>query len=116
MSENAKSETTNKTPLNYEVIDNTEQKRFEIHIDGHIAFEDYEFFTTSQGEKGIAYTHTEVPEELGGRGIAGYLAKSILDDAAAKNLRVKPICPYIKAYIDKHPEYQDNSVFHNTTP
>ena len=102
--------------LNYDVIDNTDEKRFEIHIEGYIAFEDYEFFTTSQGEDGIAYTHTEVPEELGGRGIAGYLAKSILDDAAAKNLRVKPICPYIKAYIDKHPEYQYNSVFHKATP
>ncbi|WP_350583141.1 GNAT family N-acetyltransferase, partial [Pseudomonas sp. HY2-MNA-CIBAN-0224] len=86
--------------------DNTEQQRFEIDVDGHIAFEDYEFFTTSQGEKGIDYKHTEVPEALGGRGIAGYLVKTILDDAAAKHLRVKPTCPYVKAYIDKHPEYQ----------
>lgn len=102
--------------LNYELIDNTEAKRFEIHVDGHIAFEDYDFFTTSQGEKGIEYKHTEVPKELGGRGIAGYLAKSILDDAAAKGLRVKPTCPYVNSYIDKHPEYQNNSVFHNATP
>lgn len=102
--------------LNYELIDNTEAKRFEIHVDGQIAFEDYDFFTTSQGEKGIEYKHTEVPKELGGRGIASYLAKSILDDAAAKGLRVKPTCPYVKSYIDKHPEYQDNSVFHNATP
>ena len=107
---------SDKPLLNYDVIDNTDQKRFEIHVDGYIAFEDYEFFTTSQGEDGIAYTHTEVPEEIGGRGIAGYLAKSILDDAAAKNLRVKPICPYIKAYIDKHPKYQDNLVSHKATP
>ena len=116
MSDMAKTDMKNKQPLHYEVINNTEKKRFEIHIDDKIALEDYEFFTTSAGEKGIEYKHTEVPEELGGRGIAGYLAKSILDDAAAKNLRVKPICPYIKAYIDKHPEYQDNSVFHNATP
>ena len=107
---------SDKPLLNYDVIDNTDQKRFEIHVDGHIAFEDYEFFTTSQGEDGIAYTHTEVPEELAGQGIAGYFAKSILDDAAAKNLRVKPICPYIKAYIDKHPKYQDNLVSHKATP
>ena len=102
--------------LNYELIDNTEAKRFEIHVDGHIAFEDYDFFITSQGEKGIEYKHTEVSKELSGRGIAGYLAKSILDDAAAKDLRVKPTCPYVNSYIDKHPEYQDNSVFHNATP
>ena len=116
MSENAKSDTTNRAPLNYKIIDNTDKKRFEIHIDGKIALEDYEFFTTSAGEKGIEYKHTEVPEELGGRGIAGYLVKYILDNAAAKNLRVKPTCPYVKSYIDKHPEYQANSVFHNAMP
>lgn len=107
---------SNKQPLDYEVIDNTEQKRFEIHIDDQIALEDYEFFTTSEGEKGIEYKHTEVPKELGGRGIAGYLVKYILDDAAAKGLRVKPTCPYVKSYIDKHPEYQANSVFHDSKP
>ncbi len=107
---------SDKQPLNYDVIDNKEKKRFEIHIEDHIALEDYEFFTTSQGEEGIEYKHTEVPKELGGQGIAGYLVKYILDDAAAKGLRVKPTCPYVKSYIDKHPEYQDNSVFHNAAP
>ena len=66
-------------------------------------------------KKGIEYKHTKVPGALGGRGIAGSLVKTILDDAA-KGLRVKPTCPYVKAYIDKHPEYQDNSVFHNAAP
>lgn len=115
-SDTAKSDAANKTLLNYEVIDNTDKQRFEIHIGDQIAFEDYEFFTTSQGEKGIDYKHTKVPDELSGQGIAGYLVKHILDDAAAKNLRVKPTCPYVKSYIDKYPEYKDNSVFHNATP
>lgn len=97
----------------YEIIDNKEAKRFEIHVDGAVAFEDYDYFTTDKGEKGIAYTHTEVPKELGGRGIAGYLVKHILDWAEDNNLKVKPICPYVKSYIDKHPEYQANSVFHD---
>ena len=57
-----------------------------------------------------------MPAELGGQGIASYLVKYILDDAVAKNLRVKPTCSYVKSYIDKHPEYKDNSVFHNATP
>ncbi len=100
----------------YEVIDNTEQKRFGICIGEQIALEDDEFFTTSQGEKGLEYKHTEVPEGLGGQGIVGYLVKHILEDAADKGLVVKPTCPYVKSYIDKHPEYQDNSVFHNTKP
>ena len=101
--------------MNNEVIDNKAQKRFEIHIDDQVAFEEYEFFTTSQGEKGIEYKHTFVPEALSGRGIAGYLVKVILDCAAARKLRVKPTCPYVKSYIDKHPEYQANSVFHGAT-
>ena len=98
--------------MNHEVIDNKNQKRFEIHIDDQVAFEEYDFFTTSTGEEGIEYKHTFVPESLSGQGIAGYLVKTILDNAAAKNLRVKPTCPYVKSYIDKHPEYQANSVFH----
>ncbi|WP_298738062.1 GNAT family N-acetyltransferase [uncultured Psychrobacter sp.] len=106
---------SNQGEMNYEVIDNKDKKRFEIHIDDQIALEDYEFFTTSQSEKGIEYKHTEVPKALSGQGIAGYLVKYILDDAAAKGLRVKPTCPYVKSYIDKHPEYQANSVFHDAT-
>lgn len=106
---------SNQGEMNYEVIDNKDKKRFEIHIDDQIALEDYEFFTTSQGEKGIEYKHTEVPDALSGQGIAGYLVKYILDDAAAKGLRVKPTCPYVKSYIDKHPEYQAVSVFHDAT-
>lgn len=104
---------SDKKSLDYEVINNTEQKRFEIHIGDQIALEDYEFFTTSEGKEGIEYKHTEVPKELGGQGIAGYLVKHILDDAKAKGLVVKPTCPYVKSYIDKHPEYQDISVFHD---
>lgn len=89
----------------YTVIDNTEQQRFEIHVDGYIAFEDYQHF-----DGGIAYVHTEVPPELSGRGIASFLIKYILDDAAAKGLKVKPVCPFVRAYIEKHPEYQANTV------
>ena len=106
---------SNQGEMNYEVIDNKDKKRFEIHIDDQIALEDYEFFTTSQSEKGIEYKHTKVPDSLSGQGIAGYLVTYILDDAAAKGLRVKPTCPYVKSYIDKHPEYQANSVFHEAT-
>ena len=85
----------------YEVIDNTEQKRFVICIGEQIALEDDEFFTTSQGEKGLEYKHTEVPKALGGQGIVGYLVKHILEDATAKGLIVEPTCPYVNFYIDK---------------
>lgn len=94
----------------YQVIDNQEKQRFEIHVDNEVAFEDYEFFTTDQGKKGIAYLHTFVPEVLSGRGIASFLIRYILDDASNKGLKVKPICPYVRAFIEKHPEYKANTV------
>lgn len=85
----------------YNVINNTELSRFEIHEEGHIAFEKYELF-----DGGIAYVSTVVPEALGGRGIATFLVKYVLDDAVAKGLKIKPICPVVKKYVEKHPEYQ----------
>lgn len=96
--------------MNYEVINNIEARRFEIHINGKIAFVKYDYFTTDQGDKGISYTHTEVPPELSGQGIATYLVKHILNDAAQQGLKVEPACSFVKAYIDKHPEYQANTV------
>ena len=72
----------------YTVIDNREKQRFEIHVESHIAFEDYALF-----EGGIAYLHTEVPPELGGRGIASFLIKYLLDIPPAKALKVKPVAP-----------------------
>lgn len=86
---------------NYEVINNSTLSRFEIHEEGQIAYEKYELF-----EGGIAYVSTLVPEALGGRGIASFLVKYVLDDAIAKGLKIKPICPVVKGYIEKHPEYQ----------
>lgn len=88
--------------MTYTVIDNTELNRFEIHANGHIAFENYERF-----DGGIAYVLTKVSDELGGRGIGSFLIKYILDDARTKGLKVKPVCPFVQKYIDKHPEYQD---------
>lgn len=90
------------------IINNEEKKRFELHTEGKIAFVDYKLF-----DGGISYTHTDVPPELEGKGIASQLAKYVLDYAAANNLKVKPYCPYINAYINRHPEYQANSMFHN---
>jgi predicted GNAT family acetyltransferase len=55
----------------------------------------------------ISFLHTYVPPELEGRGIAGQLARYALEHARANRLAVVPHCPYVRAYIDRHPEYQD---------
>lgn len=85
-----------------EVHDNAAKQQFELIVDGHTALAAYRL---KPGV--ISFTHTEVPKELGGRGIGSQLAKSALDQARARGLKVVPLCPFIKGYIDKHPEYAD---------
>jgi uncharacterized protein len=48
--------------------------------------------------------HTEVPEPLRGRGLANQLARAALDYAHFNQLKVIPVCPFIQAYLKKHPE------------
>jgi predicted GNAT family acetyltransferase len=85
-----------------EILNNETESRFELTIDGHTALVAY---TIEPGS--ITFIHTEVPEALGGRGIAGQLAKHALEHARAQNLAVVPQCSYMAAYIRKNPEYQD---------
>ena len=82
--------------------DNPERHRFELDADGHTAFSEY-------GRAGDVLTimHTEVPQALAGRGIGSALARGLLDLARARGLKVKPVCPFVAGYIDKHPEYAD---------
>ena len=94
--------------MSYTVIQNESTEQFEINLEGKTAFVQYELF-----DGGIDFLHTEVPKELEGKGIASALAKHVLDYAAANHLKVKPDCPFIRSYIDKHPEYQANSLYHN---
>lgn len=51
--------------------------------------------------------HTEVPDELEGSGIAARLVGWALDYSRKQGWTVKPYCPYVKAYIAEHPEYQN---------
>lgn len=84
------------------VKNNPAKHQFELIVDGHTALAAYRL------EPGvITFTHTEVPKELGGRGVGSQLAKGALDQARARELKVVPLCPFIKAYIEKHPEYAD---------
>jgi predicted GNAT family acetyltransferase len=84
------------------VVHNTAAKRFEISLDGRIAFSKYLLV----GEK-IVIEHTEVPMELEGKGIASRIVRTALDYARAQNLKVMPLCPFTAGFIHRHPEYQD---------
>ncbi len=54
--------------------------------------------------------HTFVPDEERGMGLAGKLAKAAFEYAQEKGLKVRPSCPYIEYYIEKHPEVKDYTV------
>lgn len=83
------------------VTDNRAEQEFEISLDGHRAFAAYQL----EGDT-IVFTHTLVPKKLEGRGIATKLIRAALDSARDRGLKVVPICPFVKAYIERHPEYQ----------
>ena len=53
------------------------------------------------------FTHTEVPRALEGKGVGNVLAKTGLEWARSEGLRVIPICPFVAAYIARHPDYAD---------
>jgi len=55
----------------------------------------------------LVFTHTEVDDAFEGQGVGSALARGALDQARTLGLPVRPLCPFIKAYIDSHPEYQD---------
>jgi len=84
------------------VRNNAAQNRYELEVDGHLAIAEYRL---RPGR--ISFTHTEVPDALEGRGIGSKLVRAALDDARARGLKVVPLCPFVKRYIDKHPDYRD---------
>ncbi len=91
----------NVNPDDVTVSNNEAEQRYEAHIDGRLAVIAYQ----RRGDR-IVYTHTEVPAELEGRGIAGKMAHVALEDARAQRLTVVPRCPFVASYIRRHPEYQ----------
>jgi predicted GNAT family acetyltransferase len=88
--------------MNNTVSNNPALRRYELAVEGHIAATYYEL---SGGV--ITFVHTEVPPELGGKGIGSKLIRGALDRVRADGLKVIAQCPFVKAYIEKHPDYTD---------
>jgi len=85
-----------------EVRDNPSLNRFELDVDGHMAIAVYR----RQGDTLLVH-HTETPTTLRGRGIGSRLVQGLLDNARARGLKVAPLCPFVRVYMDEHPEYAD---------
>lgn len=85
-----------------DVIDNSERSRFELAVDGQLAFADYRL----AGDV-VSITHVETPVALRGGGVAGRLMAGALAIVRERGQKVKPVCPYAVAYIQRHPLEQD---------
>ncbi len=85
-----------------QVVNNPEKYRFEIVSGAQVSRLDYRL-----GRDRIALVHTEVPDDLQGQGMGSALVVTALDYAKGNNLIVLPYCPFVAAYVERHPEWSD---------
>ena len=84
---------------------NAERQRFEILDAGRVIGKAaYKAYDGGASPERIFY-HTVVNEEYGGQGLAGRLATVALDETVSAGVGIVPVCPYIKKFLTKHPEY-----------
>jgi predicted GNAT family acetyltransferase len=82
--------------------DNTALSRFELDVDGGIAFVNYR-----RADGVLFLTHTEVPRHLRERGIGGQVVQATLEAARAQGMKVTPRCGFVARFIAEHPEFKD---------
>lgn len=85
-----------------DVIDDTEESRFELTTDDGVAFAAY-----TLDPPVVTFTHTIVPEPLQGQGIGTRLVAGALAIVRERGWRVVPRCPFVAAYMEEHPETRD---------
>jgi len=84
------------------VTDRPELNRYELAVDGEVAFLGYR-----RRDDHILLAHTEVPDAFRGRGYGGVLARHALDEARNASLQVIVKCPFVTAWLKRHHEYDD---------
>ena len=97
MSDTAETQTTDP-----ETTWNVDEQRYELRVGGDLAG----WIDTRRGSDGddevLALVHTEVLPEHQGQGLSSPLIRAALDDAAAKDLTVAPLCPAVERYLSRH--------------
>ena len=90
-------------PEHLELRMNEDKERFELEVEGHIAFIEYKI--TKQNI--IFLTHTEVPKTLEGKGVGSAIVSKTLEWIKSKGYPLAPLCPFVAAYIKRHPEWKE---------
>lgn len=89
--------------MTIEVVDNPEQSRYDAVRDGTtLGFAAYQ-----RTEDLVVFTHTEVNPDLEGQGVGGALVKGALDHVRELGLKALPVCPFVEAWMKRHPEYAE---------
>jgi len=86
----------------HDIRHNSDESRFETTVDEQLCVLDYRL-----DRKVITMTRVLVPPPVEGRCIAGALTRHALDYSREENWRVVPRCPYVAAWIKRHPDYAD---------
>jgi uncharacterized protein len=90
--------------IDFEKIDITDNKtssRFEMIVDGKISYIEYILARNK-----IILTHTEVPAQLEGKGVASAMIKKTLKHIEETGRKLVPLCPFVAAYVKRHPEWE----------
>ncbi|USI72274.1 GNAT family N-acetyltransferase [Sphingomonas morindae] len=85
-----------------DVADNSALHRYELAVEGDLAFAEYR----DEGSVRV-FTHTVVPAPLEGQGLGSRLVAAALEDCRAHGRTVRPVCAFVAAYMDRHPETRD---------
>jgi predicted GNAT family acetyltransferase len=86
------------------INDNAAEHRFEMRVDGALAgFADYH----DRGTHRRVFTHTEIDPAYEGHGLGSRLVRFVLDDARSRGLDVIPVCPFVRSWLESHPDYVD---------
>ena len=88
--------------MSLNVSHDTDQHRFHVEVEGSSCVLDYRLTDSI-----MTITHTGVPSEVGGRGIAAQLMTAALHAARSHRWKVVPACSYATAFMAKHPEFED---------
>jgi predicted GNAT family acetyltransferase len=90
-----------------QIRDDPERGRFIAQKGGH--FVGYSEYELQPGR--IVFTHTVVKPEFEGQGIGSRLARHVVSDALSRDLRITPVCPFIRAYLERHSEFDEKVDF-----
>jgi uncharacterized protein len=85
------------------VQDNPSELRYELLRDKHVVGE----ILYRVKADAFVLLHTEVLPSLEGKGLGALLVAGALDDIRARGLQVVPLCPFVRSYIRRHPDYAD---------